>query len=175
MNTRFFMSWHIDCVGAGVEACSFVMPFSARSNTWSRHLLCIGDDIRSVRYFGYLPISDKAIIDNDSLRSFLTFAFRFILVGQVRCSSNCPRSTQPAANVWKASFPLPGNELHAFRFFAVIQQQTVSLIAITASFAHKGVDFCPLLRCDFEHRTFLLFLVNLITVFVPRSSYCGGS
>ena len=55
---------------------------------------------------------------------------------------------------------VPGNELHTLGFFAVVQQQTVSLVAITASFAHKGVDLCPLLRCDFEHHN-----INLLSVF----------
>ena len=31
-------------------------------------------DARSLRYFGYLHISDKAIVDNDSLRSIFTLA-----------------------------------------------------------------------------------------------------
>jgi hypothetical protein len=52
---------------------------------------------------------------------------------------------------------VPGNELHTLGFFAVVQQQAVSLIAITASFAHKGFDFYPLLWCDFQHHSFASF------------------
>ena len=43
----------------------------------------VGNNIRSVRYFGYLHIPDKAVIDNDSLGSVFTFAFRFENINMV--------------------------------------------------------------------------------------------
>ena len=46
---------------------------------------------------------------------------------------------------------MPGNELHTLGFFAVVQQQAISFVAVTASPAHKGVDFYPLLWRDFQH------------------------
>ena len=39
---------------------------------------------------------------------------------------------------------MPGNELHTLGFFAVVQQQAISFVAVTASPAHKGVDFYPI-------------------------------
>ena len=46
------------------------------------------------------------------------------------------------------------SELYAFCFFAVIQQQAVALVAVTAFSANKGIDFRPLLWRDFEQHGF---------------------
>jgi hypothetical protein len=43
--------------------------------------------------------------------------------------------------------------------FAVIQQQAISFAAVTASPAHKGIDFYPLLWCDFQYHRFRLLSV----------------
>ena len=48
---------------------------------------------------------------------------------------------------------MPRNELYTFCFFAVVKQQAVALIAITASLAYEGVNFHTLPRRDFEYHS----------------------
>ena len=82
MNTLFVLSYNFH-VRAMVTPCSFLCRELIGYILYGNTFACIRDDIRSARYFWYLHIPCKAIIDNDSLRSVFTFALCFKNINMV--------------------------------------------------------------------------------------------
>lgn len=125
--------------GAGFRLLLFAMPFSARLNTWCNTFSGIGDDIRSARYFWYLHIPDKAIINYDSLRSVFTFTFRFKNINMVdefteqRCGQSV-HSHKPAncrSEILAFLFALPAfGKLLTKRFNFCFQLQPFRFILV---------------------------------------------